>query len=270
MTARRRSGLTLVCALALAAGLVAPAAAAPGATDPEDEPTSAKAAVVLKPLAGWRVALDPGHNGGNADAGSRILQQVADGRGGTKSCNTAGTRALSGYPEHQFTLEVATALAERLERLGAEVEMTRTEDDGVGPCVDVRGRFAEDVDADLMLSLHGNGSASTEARGFFAIVSNPAVSPSQETPSLELAQDMIDALAGAGLQPSTVVGDAISERDDLATLNFARRPAVLLELGEMRNPDDAALMQSEEGQAQYVVGLTAGVLAWTEDREPRD
>jgi N-acetylmuramoyl-L-alanine amidase len=267
VTGRRRPALTIAAALVLTAGMLAPAAAAPA--DPDDEPTSAKAAVTLQPLAGWRIAVDPGHNGGNADAPDQIFQQVSDGRGGTKSCNTAGTQSATGYPEHQFTFEVGSALAARLERLGAEVEMTRTDDVGVGPCVDVRGRFAEDVDADLMLSIHGNGSASTSAEGFFAIVSDPAISPSQQTPSHELAQDMVDALTDSGLPPSNTVDDAISERSDLATLNFARRPAVLLELGEMRNPDEAAFMQSEDGQAQYVAGLTAGVLAWTSDREPR-
>lgn len=258
-----RGAWALVGAAALTLGLGAVASAD---TD-DDGPVASRSA---RPLTGYVIAVDPGHNGGNIGAPSTINQRVADGRGGLKPCNTVGTETISGYPEHEFNLDVALRLAARLESLGARVELTRTEADGIGPCVDVRGRFAEDVDADLMISIHGNGSATPAAEGFFAIVSDPAMSPSQGTPSLELATDLVEALTDAGLTPSTTVEDALSYRDDLATLNFARRPAVMLELGEMRNPDDAALMESEEGRQGYATAIADGVLEWAQENSPRD
>ena len=57
-------------------------------------------------IAGMAVFLDPGHNAVN-DAS--INQQVPNGRGGTKACNTSGTATNDGYPEHAFTWAVVAA-----------------------------------------------------------------------------------------------------------------------------------------------------------------
>lgn len=268
LVAALRGLLGVLCGLALAAGLAAPSLAAP-----DDDATGNPGQRALRsghPLSGWRIALDPGHNGGNADNPATINQLVSDGRDQLKPCNTAGTATASGYAEHEFTLDVALLLRLELEHLGATVLMTREDDDGVGPCVDVRGRFAEDVDADLMVSIHGNGSVNQHTEGFFAIVADPAISASQGRPSHDLAEDLLAALSAAGLTPSTSVPDALSERPDLATLNFARRPAVMLELGEMRNPDEAAFMESEEGQQIYASAIAEGILAWSADNDRHD
>ena len=48
-------------------------------------------------------------------------------------------RRESGFAEHRFNLLVSQAVKTRLEALGATVRMTRTTNDGWGPCVDVRG-----------------------------------------------------------------------------------------------------------------------------------
>src|SRR5699024_3998368 len=48
-------------------------------------------------LEGKTIAIDPGHNGGNASHPDEISRQVPDGRGGTKACNTTGTSTNSDY-----------------------------------------------------------------------------------------------------------------------------------------------------------------------------
>lgn len=49
---------------------------------------------------------------------------------------------------------------------------------------------------------------------------------------------MRDSLVAAGLQPATYIGtDGLLGRDDLAGLNLAQYPAVLVELGNMKNAD---------------------------------
>ncbi|MGW6006655.1 N-acetylmuramoyl-L-alanine amidase [Oerskovia enterophila] len=222
------------------------------------------------PLTGLTVALDPGHNGANAQHLGEVGAPVPDGRGGSKACNTVGTSTDAGYPEHAFTWDVASRATTALEDLGARVVLTRSDDQGVGPCVDVRGRSAQDAGADVLVSVHANGSDDKAARGFFVIVADPvpAVEIDEElraenaASSERLATDMVGALASAGFPPSGSVAGAISRRGDLGTLNFAERPAVLLELGEMRNPDEAALMSSEEGRQRYADAIAAGVVAW--------
>ena len=54
---------------------------------------------------------------------------------------------------------------------GATVVMTRTSNraDRWGPCVDVRGRAGNRIDADLKVSIHGDGSYAAGARGFHVI-----------------------------------------------------------------------------------------------------
>jgi N-acetylmuramoyl-L-alanine amidase len=94
------------------------------------------------------VVLDPGHNGGNASAPEVINRQVPAG-GFTKPCNTTGTATASGYPEHAFTFDVAVQTAELLRAEGVTVVLTRTDDSGVGLCVDVRAAVANDAGADL-------------------------------------------------------------------------------------------------------------------------
>src|SRR5512134_351498 len=108
------------------------------------------------PLAGIVVALDPGHNGGNASHPEEISRLVWAGTR-WKPCNTVGTKTMDGYTEHRFNFVVARRVKARLEALGATVYLTRSDDTGVGPCVDVRGRFGSAVGALLTVSIHADG-----------------------------------------------------------------------------------------------------------------
>ena len=66
-------------------------------------------------IAGTAVFLDPGHNAVN-DAS--INQQVPNGRGGTKPCNTSGAATDDGYPEHAFNWAVVGLISESLNQMG--------------------------------------------------------------------------------------------------------------------------------------------------------
>ncbi|OLT54036.1 N-acetylmuramoyl-L-alanine amidase [Cellulosimicrobium sp. CUA-896] len=218
------------------------------------------------PLAGLTVAVDPGHNGANAEKPLTVNAPVPDGRGGTKACNTVGTATAAGYPEHAFAWDVAARLTDRLTALGATVVLTRPDDAGVGPCVDARGRFPQEHGADVLVSLHADGAEDRGVDGFFVIVADPPVHEAQGAPSVALAQDLVGALGAAGFVPSDRYDGAISRRADLATLNHAERPAVLLELGQMRHPAEGALMESEAGRQRYADAVAAGLRAWAADR----
>ena len=63
------------------------------------------------------------------------------------------------------------------------------------------------------------------------------------------------SLAEAGFAPSNTVPDAQQRRDDLATLNFAAAPAVLLELAEFRNPAEAAAVQDPAVRQRYAQAI---------------
>src|SRR5699024_1017022 len=137
-------------------------------------------------LEGKTIAIDPGHNGGNASHPGEISRQVPDGRGGTKACNTTGPSTNSDYPEAESTGSVWTMLRDSLEDAGATVVLSRKDNTGVGPCVDERGTFADD--ADLLVSVHANGSESSSAEGFHIIVADPGEDEKTERASVALAK----------------------------------------------------------------------------------
>ncbi|WP_123027466.1 Rv3717 family N-acetylmuramoyl-L-alanine amidase [Mycolicibacterium stellerae] len=210
-------------------------------------------------IEGKSVFLDPGHSGVN-DAS--MSDQVPDGRGGTKECQTTGTATNSGYAEHSFNWDVATRVRAALEQMGVHTEMSRADDASVGPCVDQRAAAANRMRPDADVSIHADGGPGS-GHGFHVNYSAPPLNDAQRGPAIQLATAMREAMLAAGLQPSTYIGaDGLSGRADLAGLNLAEYPAVLVETGNMRNADDAAQMQTPEGRQRYADAITEGIVTF--------
>lgn len=222
------------------------------------------AAIVTAPpapadVAGKTVFLDPGHSGAN-DAS--IARQVPNGRGGTKPCQTSGTAADDGYPEHSLNWDVTNRIRAALDALGVHTEISRADDTSVGPCIDARAAAANAAHPDAIVSIHADGGPAG-GRGFHVNYSNPPLNEAQSGPAVRLAGDIRDALAAAGIPESSYLGaDGLYGRADLAGLNLAEYPAVLVELGNMRNADDAAALGSADGRARYAAAVTDGIVAF--------
>ena len=210
-------------------------------------------------VAGKTVVLDPGHAGGND---GNLSRQVSNGRGGTKDCQTTGTSTDGGYPEHSFNWDVVQRIDAELRALGVHTVLTRSDDTSPGPCVDARAATANAAHPDAIVSIHADG-APAGGHGFHVNYSAPPLNDAQSGPAVQLATTMRDALAGAGLAESTYLGsNGLYGRSDLAGLNLADYPAVLVELGNMRNPGDAAAMTSADGRARYAEAVTSGIVAY--------
>lgn len=217
-------------------------------------------------LAGRTIVIDPGHQLGNHNYPRKINRLVPAG-GFKKPCNTTGTATQGGYPEATFAWRVSRLLRARLVDLGARVIMTRDSNrqDRWGPCVDVRGRAGNKANADLKVSIHGDGSTASGARGFHVIA------PTNRRPwthdiyrsSRRLARHERAALRAIGLPVAnyTAGGDGLDFRSDLGTLNLSDVPTVMVELGNMRNAGDARCMTSDTCRGRYARGLADGVLA---------
>ena len=142
--------------------------------------------------------------------------------------------------------------------------MTRDSDDGVGPCVDKRAAIGNNANADLVVSIHGDGVDNQSDTGFYVMtaVRDPA-GAAMSARSDELARSIRDGLVSAGLSPSNYLGtNGLWDRDDLAGLNLSTRPTVMIESGNMRAASDAALMCSDAGQQKFAQGYANGVLAF--------
>ncbi len=219
------------------------------------------------PLSGMTISVDPGHNGGNFTHPEEIGELVPAGvNGTTKPCNTTGTATDDGsLTEAQFNWDVAQDLVPRLEELGATVVLTRHSNDGVGPCVDQRAEIANRAHAALALSIHADGDLAAGAHGFDVIhpATEEMVDPAMAEPSLRLAEDVRDALVGAGIPPANYVGEAgLDARSDLAGLNLTRVPAALVELGNMREPEEAAKLESSAYRHELADALAVGIVSF--------
>jgi len=218
-------------------------------------------------LAGLTVALDPGHDGGNAGAPG-VIDQPIDGGGFTEPCDTVGTSTADGYSEHAFNFDVATRAAALLEAEGATVVLTRTSDTGVGPCVDVRAAIGNDAHAAAAVSIHADGGPPS-GRGFTVITPEPVVSSISDNtaivgPSDQLGSDLVSAFgADTGEPPSDYYGqNGLIARNDLGGLNLSTVPKVLIECANMKNPTDAALTESPTWRQQAAQGISDGITAF--------
>ena len=222
--------------------------------------SSAPSAQAALPLTGLVIAVDPGHNGGNASHLSTINKLVFIGNG-WKACNTVGTSTRTGYSEHAFNFAVALRVKARLQALGATVYLTRGTDTGVGPCVDVRGKFGAKVHAALEVSIHGDGS-SLSHYGFNVMRPGYVKGYTDDilARSSTLASAIRRGLVLNGLPVGNYYGvNGIISRTDLGTLNMSDVPVVMVELGNMKNTGDAARMTSSTGRDRYAAGLVQGI-----------
>jgi N-acetylmuramoyl-L-alanine amidase len=217
---------------------------------------NAPTAFAASNVAGRIVFLDPGHNGAN-DAS--INKQVTNGRGGTKECQTSGTTTDSGYPEHTFNWDVVLRIRAALSGLGARTAMSRGNDNALGPCVDQRAAMANALHPDAVVSIHADGGPA-DGRGFHVNYSSPPLNDAQAGPSVRFAQVMRDQLVAAGFTPSTYRGtDGLYGRADLAGLNLAQYPSILIECGNMKNQEDAAMLVSPDGRARIAAAVVQGI-----------
>ena len=216
------------------------------------------------PLAGRTIVIDPGHQLGNHNFPSQINQPVPAG-GFTKPCNTTGTATRGGYAEATFAWRLSLRLKAKLGKLGAHVVLTRKVNSQKrwGPCVDRRGRAGNKLSADLKISIHGDGSYASGARGFHVIA------PTDRAPwthdifksSRRLALLTRASLVKKDLRRANYIagGDGLDFRSDLGTLNLSDVPTVMVECGNMKNATDARLMTTPKGRAKYAAALARAV-----------
>ncbi|MHB8795312.1 MAG: N-acetylmuramoyl-L-alanine amidase family protein [Candidatus Nanopelagicales bacterium] len=216
-----------------------------------------------RPLQGRLIVLDPGHQLGNSNPrfAKQMSQTIFNGSI-VKGCNTSGTATNAGFPEATFNWRVAKRLKALLEDAGARVEMTRTTNsyDDWGPCVWDRAGLANRLDADAMISIHGDGAGSS-SKGFFAIAPVLIKGWTDDVVAVDrrLAKATIAGMIAAGAVPSNYVSGQLLLSRDTTSLNLSNVPTTTIELGNMRNAQDARRMTSSAGQEQYARWLLAGL-----------
>jgi N-acetylmuramoyl-L-alanine amidase len=210
-------------------------------------------AALALPLHGKTIVIDPGHNGANW-AHPAEINRFVDAGGFRKACDTTGASTNDGYREPAYNFDVATRLARILRAAGARVVLTRTTNDGWGPCINERAAIGNRAHADAAISIHADGGP---AGGLgFHVIYKPGAAR-----SYRLALAIRAAFhAGTGEPYSTYVGhDALDVRTDLGGLNLSTVPKVFIETANMRNAVDAKRLESAAYREREAIALAHGL-----------
>jgi N-acetylmuramoyl-L-alanine amidase len=178
------------------------------------------------PLRGRRIVVDPGHP-------------------------PLGATGPTGLRESEANLAVALELARLLEAAGAEAILTRRGAEGLD--LNARARFADSVNAEVLVSIHNNalpdGVNPFTNSGSSVFYYHPR--------SLPLAQDIQAALGRhLGLR------DLGAARGDLALVRPTWMPSVLCECLFMMLPEQEAALRHPLGQRAYALAVRDGLLTF--------
>ena len=207
----------------------------------------------------------PGHNGRNW-AHTAEIGRLVDAGTLRKACDTTGTATAGGYSEAAYNLDVARRLARILRAAGARVVLTRTTNDGWGPCITTRAAIGNRVRADAAISIHADGGPAG-GRGFHVIYPPPIAGLTDDiaAESRRLALAVRAAFrAGTGEPYSTYAGrDGLDVRSDLGGLNLSDVPKVLRSRpGTCATPVDARRLESAAYRQREAEALARGLEAF--------
>lgn len=189
-------------------------------------------------LVGKRIVIDPGH-GGNDDG-----VVVPDG--------------MLRWTEADIVYDLASRLEGRLGAAGVAVHLTRSGQ--TSPADRDRARFANEVGADLLISLHTDGHANPAAQGVAAY--HFGAGEQFGTGSLGVASTVGERLAGlVGREVAARAGmlDCGSHAKRWDLLRLTRMPAVRVEVGYLTSPDDRAKLIDPVFRDRVIEAIVAAV-----------
>lgn len=197
-----------------------------------------KALRTATPISEATIVLDPGH-GGNPD-------KKYDGLSGDN-----GSASVNGkFFEKTYTLRTARQMRSALQKTGARVFMTRDKDVLV-PLLHIP-RLAEHYQADAQISIHfdhdGNEDSATTASGVSQFYYHQN--------SYALVTALKNALDGLPINNRGI------DRTQYLVLDHVTRPAVLLELGYINNPENFKKIRTEKYQQQIATLVTHGLTTY--------
>ncbi|GAB5534555.1 MAG: N-acetylmuramoyl-L-alanine amidase [Rubricoccaceae bacterium] len=251
----------------------------PTTTPPPVVPPAVTAPVPREAGENWRldtIVLDAGHGG-----------------------HDTGGSGPFGLTDAMIALDVVKELGPRVEReLGVRVVYTRTEEDTFVELRE-RGRIANQEGAKLFVSVHGNSVASPQAHGTETIFLAPrgarrarevaerenSVIELESNPELYVdfddEMDILTQLAMSAYQEESQFLAGLVERefsaqgrrsrgvkqDNLLVLWAASMPAVLVEVGFVSNPEEAAYLKSERGVREVTDAIFNAIKTYKEHYE---
>lgn len=175
------------------------------------------------------IVVDPGHGGSDPGA------------------------VYSNVNEKDLNLDIALRLKQLLEESGARVLMTRESDIYVN--LYTRADIANQVGADLFVSIHNNASTNASTSGTMTLY---YPSPEKKVLAQILQKAVVETLGLPDL--------GISERPNLVVTRETKMPSALVEVAFMSNQKDLALLQTEEFRQRAAEGIYKGILMYFSEK----
>jgi len=155
--------------------------------------------------------------------------------------------------EKDLNLTTSLLLKKKLENIGFKVYMTRERDKFIQ--LRDRAAIANQLNADLFISVHTNAAASTKAYGIETLY-DPDNTRNNYAFASAIQKGMIDATGN--------YSRGIVPRPELAVIRLTEMDAVLVEIGFVSNPMDYLKLSSEAYLDSVAEGIMNGVVEYME------
>ena len=154
------------------------------------------------------------------------------------------------YVEKQLALATAIRVREYLEEMGYKTKMTRYNDSFVP--LSERAKIANDLKADLFVSVHYNHCPSHEPHGIEIFTYKEQSPRIQE--STKLAQQVSSHIVKyTGMHTRGV------KQGNLAVVRETKMPAILVEAGFLSNPHEREKLKDPDHQRAIAWGIAKGI-----------
>ncbi len=183
------------------------------------------------------VVIDPGHGGSDPGAISTNMKMK----------------------EKDINLEVAQEAKRLLESAGFRVYMTRTDDTYIS--IQDRAAIANQLRADLFISIHSNAAPRADLKGVETLYYPSEKEPMDFRNNRFLAEIFHDEM----VKTLGAESHRINAREKLVVLRETRMPAIITEIGFMSNSEEERLLATSEYRQRAAAGVLRSVIRYFEE-----